>query len=85
MARPPRRKALVAVVPPFNVSTTRMPLPVVNAPRPNTPLASLALRMSNAVLPAVSGVAVPPSITSLSEGEPSPSRNVWSAMTPSPL
>ncbi|MNO81618.1 hypothetical protein D3C76_728670 [compost metagenome] len=73
------------MVAPLRASTSRMPLPVVRAPRPNTPEASLALRTSKAVFPEAGAVAVPPSITRLSDGEPSPSRNVWSPIVPSPL
>jgi hypothetical protein len=60
------------VVPPLMVSTTNMPLPVVNAPAPP------ALVMRSSELP----VAVPPLITRRSEGEPSVPRKVLRPSVP---
>ena len=65
-------KALTAVVPPLIASTTWMPLAEVSAPGPP------ALVMRSKELP----VALPPLMTSLSEGEPSPPKKVFIAIVP---
>ena len=68
---PASAKAPGAVVP-LVASTTRMPLPVVIAPGPP------ALVMRNNELP----LAVPPLMTSLSDGEPSAPKKVFIAIVP---